>query len=298
MVSYNTCELLRRCLASLPDDVEVIVVDNASSDGSVAMVREDFPRVRLIENNTNRGFGAANNQGLDAMTGDVALFLNSDAWATPGAVEELSRAIQSGSVACGGRLVDSPQGDVLGSTQSSCCSELTLWAVFCEQSGLEKIFPGSPLLSPYWQTQRLLARDPVGPHRVAQVMGACLMARPLERFDERFFLYVEDTDLCRRLSGHGTILYVPTAVFGHALGASGDRWLSVARYNAGKELYFRIHHGLFACGLCLLMDRLGALGRCTAWSLASLFTLGQRPVFRARARLFWRVLVTRPQPDS
>lgn len=232
------------------------------------------------------------------MTGDVALFLNSDAWATPGAVEELARTIQSGAAACGGRLVDSPQGNFLGPTQASCCSELTLWAVFCEQSGLEKLFSESPVFSPYWQTQRLLARDPVGPHRVAQVMGACLMARPVERFDERFFLYVEDTDLCLRLAAHGPILYVPTAVFGHALGASGDRWLSVARYNAGKELYFRIHHGRFASLTCLLLDRLGALGRCAAWSLAALLTLGMRPSFRARALLFGRVLLAPLQPDA
>jgi GT2 family glycosyltransferase len=297
VVSHNTKELLRRCLASLPDDCEVVVVDNASTDGSAEMVRKDFPRVRLIKNPRNRGFGAANNQGMDVMTGEVALFLNSDAWATPGAVAELCKVMESGAVACGGRLVDSPAGLSLGQVQSSCASELTLWAVFCEQTGLEKLFPNNRFLSPYWTTHRLLAQDPARPHRVAQVMGACLMARPLERFDERFFLYVEDTDLCRRLRAHGPICYVPSAVFGHALGASGERWLSVARYNAGKELYFRIHHGPLSSWLCLALDRLGALGRWLFWSLGSLFTFGARPEFRARAALFWRVLWAPVQPD-
>jgi GT2 family glycosyltransferase len=94
-------------------------------------------------------------------------------------------------------------------------------------------------------------------------MGACLMMRPVERFEERFFLYCEDTELCYRLRRHGQILYVPQAEFTHALGASstGNRWWSVAMYNRGKELYFRIHHGTSHQVVCLFINRLGALLR-------------------------------------
>lgn len=298
------------------------MVDNASSDGSAAMVRESFPLVALIENQINRGFGAANNQGFDAMSGDIALLLNSDAYATPGAVERLLEAMRDPSVvACGGRLV-TPGGErvtpewvqqeltqgrgfrddpawlarvvgnfLLGVTQASSANRLTLWAVFCEQTGLEKIFPDSPWLSPYWTTRRILCQG-TGVAEVEQVMGACLMMRPVERFDERFFLYCEDSELCFRLRRHGKIVYVPDSVFGHELGASStqDRWKSVARYNRGKELYFSIHHGAFAAVLCFLLDRLGALLRFLAGLLATILTLGLVGSFRRKCAMFAKVL--------
>lgn len=258
IVSYNTKEHLRACLQSLAEADEIIVVDNASRDGSPEMVATDFPHVRLIANTANRGFGAANNQGLDAMSSEIALLLNSDATATPGAIATLKRIMADPAVvACGGQL-QFPDGRV----QASCCAPLTLWAVACEQFLLEKAFPSSQVFSPYWLTHRLLAQGP-GPHPVAQVMGACLCLRKVERFDEQFFLYCEDTELCHRLARHGEILYVPEAVFTHALGASsaGTRWQAVARYNRGKELYFKLHHGAFASFVAWKLNREGALLR-------------------------------------
>ncbi len=288
VVSFNTRDLLARCLASLGRSHEVIVIDNASADGSAEMVAADYPWVKLIRNATNRGFGPANNQGLDAMTGAFALFLNSDAEAEPGAVEALADVLDAdpGLVAAGGRLV-SPDG----STQNSTANRLTPWAVFCEQTLLEKVFPRSRRLSPYWNTARLLASgEPVA--RTEQVMGACLMTRPVERFDERFFLYCEDTELCRRLRRHGEIAYVPAARFRHELGASSSnlRWLAVARYNRGKELYFRLHHGLFSYWVALKLDRLGALGRMLGWLVPTVLTLGLAGRFRRKVALFARVL--------
>lgn len=283
VVSYNTRELLRRCLASLGEADEVVVVDNASDDGSAEMVERDFPSVRLLRNARNLEFGAANNQGMSAVGADACLLLNSDAYAEPGAVARLREALATpGVVACGGLLFD----PATAKTQESACGPLTLWAVFCEQTGLEKFFPSSRWFSPYWQSGRL-RRGGDGPHEVEQVMGACLAMRPLERFDERFFLYCEDTELCRRLRRHGRILYVPSARFGHELGASSsaDRWRSVARYNRGKELYFEIHHGRAAALACLLLDRGGALFR-----LAAHAVLGAVRRDFGAARLWWRVL--------
>lgn len=263
VVSYNTRELLRRCLESLGGVDETIVVDNASVDGSADMVEREFPGVRLVRNNRNVGFGRANNQALDLATGDVVLLLNSDAYATEGALARLKAVFEDPGVVAAGGLLFTPPDE--GAVQESACSCLTLWAVFCEQSGLEKVLPRSPFFSPYWQSRRLAGTGP-GPHEVEQVMGACLAFRPVERFDERFFLYCEDTELCRRLRAHGKVVYVPEARFGHELGASStsDRWRSVARYNRGKELYFRLHHGLTAQAACLALDRLGALVRLVA----------------------------------
>lgn len=273
VVSFNTRELLRACLESIESHHQVIVVDNGSSDGSAQMVRDAFPAVIVIEQE-NLGFGRGNNRGLEVASGEFALLLNSDAEATPGAIDRLVDAMGDGVIAAGGRL-QNPDG----SLQESACSALTLWAVFCEQTYLEKLFPTSRLLSPYWQSGRL----PQG-GEVEQVMGACLMMRRVEgeflRFDPAFFLYCEDTELCRRLRAHGRILYVPQAPFTHHLGQSSlqNRHRSVILYNAGKELYFEIHHGRVAAIACLLLDRFGAFLRILAGGLVT-----------GKARIFWKV---------
>ena len=101
-----------------------------------------------------------------------------------------------------------------------------------------------------------------------------MMVRRLERFDERFFLYCEDTELCKRLRRHGRIVWVPSCVFKHDLGASSQKkWEAVARYNRGKDLYFSIHHGRLASLVCFVLNRLGALGRMIVWGVASIVTL-------------------------
>jgi len=346
VVSFNTKDKLRRCLSCIEARHEVVVVDNGSSDGSADMVRAEFPDVRLIQNSGNVGFGAANNQGMELAMGKYVLFLNSDAYAEPGAIDLLASKLEGSSPPAGananenpiiqqskvknqkskiknlpappassaatalsssgappappeqpatvGELVIAVGGRLLnpdGSLQESAANELTMWAVFCEQTYLEKLFKARPFFSPYWVTSRLTADC-----EVAQVMGACLMMRPLERFDERFFVYCEDTDICKRLSKHGRILYVPEARFTHDLGSSSagtSRWLGVARYNRGKELYFAIHRGPIASATCWVFDRLGALSRLVAYGLMVLVTLGARPSFRKRVGL-WLMVLTAP----
>jgi len=125
IVNFNTKNALRRCLLSLDEAVEVIVVDNGSTDGSVEMLQE-FSHARLIQNSANRGFGAANNQGIQAATRPLVLLLNSDAYATRGSVSILASVFaDEGVAAAGGMLLN-----LDGSLQESCANELTLWAVF------------------------------------------------------------------------------------------------------------------------------------------------------------------------
>jgi N-acetylglucosaminyl-diphospho-decaprenol L-rhamnosyltransferase len=287
VVSYNTRDKLRRCLECIESHHQVVVVDNASSDGSAEMVETEFPHVHLIRNADNVGFGAANNQGIEIARGDLILLLNSDAYAHPGAIDELSRVFLSDTViAAGGRLLNPD-----GSLQESAASRLTLWRVLCEQLYLEKIFRWSKLFNGYWLSSRILRRsDHATP--VDQVMGACLMMRPVARFDDRYFLYCEDTDLCKRLKPLGHILYAPRAIFTHELGSSSstNRWLAVARYNRGKELYFELHHGPLASMVCLVLDRIGALLRLIVWGLAALLTLFSTRRLRDQVALFARVL--------
>ncbi len=124
------------------------------------------------------------------------------------------------------------------------------------------------------------------------------MHESFPEFDERFFLYCEDTELCKRISEQGEIWYVPKALFTHALGTSSEsgRWRAVSYYNRGKELYFKIHHGSGASILCLILNRLGALLRLVVWGFGSIFTLFLVRRLRDKAVLFVRVLFAPVDP--
>jgi len=292
IVSYNTRELLRECIESILCEqgdglgVEVIVVDNASADGSAAMVAERFPQVRLIANPDNRGFGAACNQGLEVAQGRYALILNADIRAQPGALQRLVEFMDAhpDAAVCGGQL-RYPDGRI----QPSCARDLTLWWVFCEQSLLAKLFPRTRLFGGYWRTHW----DFSATIETEQVMGACMMLRrPFPRFDEDYFLYCEDTDLCYRVrQAGGRIYYVHDAVFVHYLGASGEpqRAQMVIYYNSGKERYFRKFHGAWQARVCRWLNKGGALLRVLLGLGGVVLTLGRRAGFRRYAATFWQV---------
>jgi len=144
IVNFNTRELLRKCLESVSAtvrgfSVEIIVIDNASTDGSVAMLREWSPPVRLIENPANLGFGAANNQALRIMTGRYALLLNSDAFLTENAVTRLVSAMEEcpdAAMACGQLL------NADGSLQNSIAAFPSLLTLMANMPLLEYLLPG------------------------------------------------------------------------------------------------------------------------------------------------------------
>jgi N-acetylglucosaminyl-diphospho-decaprenol L-rhamnosyltransferase len=292
IVSYNTRELLRECIESILCEqgdglgVEVIVVDNASADGSAAMVAERFPQVRLIANPDNRGFGAACNQGMEVARGRYALILNADIRAQPGALQRLVEFMDAhpDAAICGGQL-RYPDGRI----QPSCARDLTLWWVFCEQSMLAKLFPRTRLFGGYWRTHW----DFSATIETEQVMGACMMLRrPFPRFDEDYFLYCEDTDLCYRVrQAGGKIYYVHNAVFVHHLGASGEpqRAQMVIYYNRGKERYFRKFHGAWQARVCRWLNKGGALLRVLLGLGGVVLTLGRHAGFRRYAATFWQV---------
>ena len=253
---------------------EVIVVDNASIDGSAEMIRTEFPSVKLIESGENLGFGRANNLGLDHASSSLVLFLNSDAYVQAGAIGKLVEVFADDQVvAAGPKLLNMD-----GSLQESVAAKLTLGKVFLEQTYLDAI--ARRMGRGYWRTSSVQGS---AVSEVDQVMGACIMVRRSadEWFDDRYFLYCEDTDLCLRLSKKGKILYVRDAEVIHELGSSSadSRWKAVARYNLGKENYFRIHQGNVAGAVCFFLDRLGACLRIVSGVI--------RP---EKAKIFWRVL--------
>ena len=283
VVAFRSAETIDRCISSLPEDAEIIVVENVAESDNIGETALP-PRVYRVRNEINTGFGRACNQGIEIASGDYALILNPDAWADSAEdVARLSNFMEQNAdcVAVGGRLMLSN-----GKVQLSCARELTLWRVFLEQALLEKIAFG------YWIDTAAVSQ----PVEVPQVTGACFMMKRINgdflRFDDRFFLYCEDTELMKRLATHGNIYHEPNAVFHHELGASSiaNRWFAVACYNRGKELYFEIHHGKLSSFLCFTFNRLGALLRLLIWTVATLATLGRFRKFIVNAAMFAKVL--------
>jgi hypothetical protein len=223
VVSFNTRDLLQACLQAIPATImgrecETIVVDNASGDGSAAMVAELFPSVVLIQNETNRGFAAANNQALAISRGRLVLLLNSDAVLLPDTLPILVRFMddhpECGLV--GGQLLN-PDGSFQGSfadfpTLGSELLLLTTLSRWLRQPG----YPSYPA------EQSRLARS------VDWVFGACMLVRraaidQVGGLDEDYFMYTEETDWCYRLRQAGwTISYVPAARLLHWSGQSAS----------------------------------------------------------------------------
>jgi GT2 family glycosyltransferase len=242
IVSYNVHDRLRDCLRNLSGQ-RVIVVDNASGDGSTAMVRTEFPAVELIANANNRGFAAACNQGIAANTDEFILILNPDTLVTPAALHTLLDVIQAEprAGACGPRILNPD-----GSLQPSCRRFPTLPRLLLDEFGLGKLFPRSKLFAGYRLTW--WAHDQL--REVDQLMGAALLLRraALEQvgtFDERFFMYFEEVDLCLRLHDAGwKVLFVPEAQVMHHGGQSARQVLPEATLYRYRSLgaFYRKHY--------------------------------------------------------
>jgi len=298
IVSYNTSEPLRNCLASLQarrDEgevtLDVVVADNASTDDSVAMVRREFPWVRVVETGGNIGYGRANNTGLAGATTRYVFVINSDTVVEPGALKVMRDFMdENPKIGCvGAQLILSD-----GSTQTSCARDPSLLAVFWEQTYLDKLLPNNRITGNYLMTNW----DYKDRREVEQVCGACLFVRreayeQIGGFDPAYFMYFEDTDFCIRLRRAGwPIHFVPEARILHLLGASSAKnWQTRARtisaYNKSRYYYFNRYYGRLQ-GLRLKATvLLGAGLRLAVWSLIALV----KPSKRDQVRLFrevWR----------
>ena len=225
IVSYDTREMTLAAIASVfaeTRDVsfEVIVVDNASGDGSAAAIANAYPRVRLIVSPANLGFARANNLAAQHAIGEYVLLLNPDTLVLDRAIDKLvafARA-QPGAGIWGGRT---RFGDGR-LNPASCWRRLSLWNLFCRAAGLTGLFPASPLFNS--EAYGGWARDRV---RHVDIVSGCflLMRRRLWRglggFDPRYFMYGEEADLCLRARRRGARPAVtPEATIVHYGGAS------------------------------------------------------------------------------
>lgn len=226
IVNYNTCRLLDECLASLqtavspPNGLEIIVVDNASTDGSQAMVREKYPTVRLLASTENRGFSAANNLGAAQANGRALLFLNSDTVLSEKALIQpftyLDAHENAGAITV--RLVY-PTGE---RDPDNHRGFPTPWNSLCHFSGLGKLFPNSSTFNGYFQSYADFDQT----HAVPVIAGSFMMMPrkvfdQLGGWDETYFFYGEDIDICYRIQQIGyEIIYYPHVDVLHYKGAS------------------------------------------------------------------------------
>ena len=299
IVNWNGKEELTACLRSIVEhvgdlSVQVIVVDNASSDGSAGHVRKLFPTVELIESGGNLGFGRACNLGARRATGEFILFLNPDARLTPGALNLMVQCMKSqpdiGALGC--KIIDD-DGVVVELGEQRFPTPLGEF--------FKLMFVSSRSFRRYGN--HLRRHDPKVSGDVVKLYGACLLVRRLVfneigGFDERFFMYAEDGDLCRRISAtKRRLFYLASAEILHASGALSEKagggfatlmmcesiWKFVVKY-----------HGF--CGgvgykVAILLGASLRLFACLIlYAVSWLFRREQSPFWRARSRRYEAML--------
>jgi hypothetical protein len=219
VVTYNALPLLERSLESV-QGYETVVVDHGSTDGTVELVRERFPTARLIEQE-NLGFGAGNNAGMRAASGDYFLLLNADAWVVGDAVERLAEfADQHPEAAVVGPRLLNPDGTL----QRSLRGFPTVWRIATEYLFLRKLAPRSRLFNAFYGA----GFDHESVREAEFLGGACLLVRreafdSIGGFDQDFFMMSEEVDWCYRFRQAGwKVLFYPGAEVVHVLTSSAS----------------------------------------------------------------------------
>jgi GT2 family glycosyltransferase len=276
IISHNTRELTLACLRSVFEQTrgvsfEVIVVDNASADGSAAAIADEFPQMKLIRSATNLGFARANNLAAKRAEGRYLLLLNSDTEALEGAIEALvnfaDRHPQAGIV--GGRTFFAD--GCLNPT--SCWRQPSLWSLLCLGTGLTSVFRRSRLFDPesYGRWGRDTAR------RVDIVSGCCLLIRrelweSLGGFDERFFMYAEDADLCLRAGelGYDCMICPEARLIHHGGRSERVREEKLVRLLTARTQLIRKHWPAHKAWIGTQLIRTWAATRMAALGLGSL----------------------------
>jgi N-acetylglucosaminyl-diphospho-decaprenol L-rhamnosyltransferase len=297
IVSWNTETLLAQCLTSLfahPPTAryEVWVVDNASSDGSAAMVREQFPQVKLLETGENLGFARGNNAAIEWCGGEYVLLLNPDTELLPGALDSLIAFMieQPDAGAAGSRLLNPD-----GSLQTSCHPSPTLLREWWYLLHLDALWAYGRYNMAEWDTTE--------PREVDVLQGASLLLRKslLDRIgvlDGDYFMYSEEVDLCLRIQRAGWRLYwVPQSQVIHYGGQSTQQAAlkMFLQLYASKLRYFRKHHGRFAGFLYKLILAKAALIRLALSPLILLQPAARREQQLTLACYYWRLLVALPR---
>lgn len=293
IVNWNTKNMTRDCLETVRDGVgslaaEVIVIDNASSDGSAEMIATEFPEAILIRNSKNCGFAAANNQGFEVAHGRYVLLLNTDTLihgdVLPASVTWLDTNLEVGAMGC--RVLNTD-----GSVQFTCSMYPSLLNLTLQLSGLAKLSDWR-FLGRYHM--RSWARDTTC--EVEVISGCYMLVRreilsQVGGLDEAFFFYGEETDWCQRIRAAGwKLAFVPLGAITHHGGGSVQA-LNHHRDVLLSEATIRLHRkhagifgGLIAFGLIFAFNA----SRAFYWSVAAFLVRSDRA--RARGRHFRAVV--------
>ncbi len=295
IVSWNTWELLAACLDSVFRTaeglaLEVIVVDNASSDCSPAMVRERFPHVQLIENRENTGFATANNQVFPLCTAEFILLLNSDTVVKPGALRTLRDFLRENPdvTAVGPKLIHPRvQLRILGAGRQPTLRTVTNHHLF-----LASAFPRIRFLEGIYL---FIGKHDDRPRQVEWLSGACLLVRrkviaEVGPLSESFFMYCEDMEWCDRMRTKGTLYHVPDAVVEHHLSASTEKnqKASLLPITTARDYFIARNRPTFIALFAHDVVRtVGLLVRAIGYFVMSLFQPDRRAMWRGRSRQYF-----------
>lgn len=275
-----------QCLDSLTADacrypMEIIVVDNASADGSPEAVESRYPRVRLIRSGANVGFAKANNLGIAASRGRYLCLVNSDVKVLKDCITRLVDYCEQNPAAgmVGPRVIG---GD--GKLQRSCRGFPTLWNMLCRALAFDTAFPNSK-----WFTGYSLSHWAHDAERPVDILSGCFwlirkdaLAR-VGLLDENFFMYGEDMDWCRRFRDNGSrVVYLPSAEaihYGGGSSANAPLRFYIERQRADLQ-YWRKHHSAIAVGCFFVISCLHLVLRAIGYTLALGIRRGQRQAYR------------------
>jgi GT2 family glycosyltransferase len=273
IVNWNTCDYLYKCLNAVYNTIdeiifEVVLVDNASTDGSVGMVKELFPDVHLIENNENLGFGQANNKAILKCDGKYVLFLNSDAFLSDGTLQKMMNVMElNNTVGIVGANLKYPDG----SPQSSYGRLPTLMSEIAVLFGLDRIW-------------KLIRRSNAinYPMEVGYVEGASLMARremlnQIGFFDEYFYFFNEEIDLCYRAKAAGwkVVVHPPAHVIHVGGGSTGETPERIVALFRGKSQYINKYQGKSSKHIYIAAIWITTLLKIVVFSVLRVVTMGR-----------------------
>ena len=297
IVTWNSRADIERCLRSIEasgtrSPMEILVVDNASTDETAAYVRKAFPGAALLANEANNGFAAANNRALNVAQGRYVLLLNPDTYVHAGALDALVTYMNDHPEvwACG-----PPVFNADGSPQRTGVRFPGMWNLLVESLFLDRVFPRTRLFG----SHKELYRDPGLPRSVDFVQGSCLLVRrtaveKVGNLDEGYFMYFEETDWCRRMKeAGGGIWYVPGPGIIHYGGETTGHYEErrLVFYHRSLLRFFRKHHSACSGVVLRLVLLLRSTIRIAVWSVHGVTHVSSRPFAASALRGYLRVLL-------
>ncbi len=286
IINFNSTEFLKNCLKSIEKftsgiSYEIIVVDNNSTTGDIDEILENHDKIRLIKNKVNKGFGAANNQGAEVSKGKYVLFLNNDTILFENSIKKVFDFAVSlkGNELIGCKLLNEDK-----SVQKSVYDFPNLLNVFTSNFFLYLLFPKSK----YFNKYHLMNKGINNITEVDVVTGAFIFIsrnsyEELAGFDERFFFYMDDTDLCyRHKKNNNKVIYFPETSIIHLKGKSvkGESWFKNKHQSISTIKFFQKHFFGLEYLLMLFIHFLGILLRIPLFILGGMFTFNKKLVMR------------------